>query len=295
MWLSYKTKRFIKIAKLLTSAGVIKPSQLNANAVWIDDWFTLEEINERTFIISEPRFFLRNNSYLIMGDEQAVLFDTGSGKRDLAPVVSSLTTLPLMVITSHTHSDHLGSVSHFENYTLTDLPINKKYTHNDVFAPSVLMYSNVTRRPKLKVSRWVKPGQPLDLGGRQLTVIPVPGHSPDSIALLDEDNKMLFVGDFVYQGNLIATWGGNLSDYLASTRTLISLTQGDESLFPAHYTTPLPRDILFELENALLRIINGKVPGRRYTITRKYPVTRNIGLITRKTLIRSAGRDLLSN
>ncbi|HHW61302.1 MAG TPA: MBL fold metallo-hydrolase [Syntrophomonadaceae bacterium] len=288
----YKLKRIVRMLRLIASGGVVANIELNPGAEWIDDWFVLEKINDQTFIISEPRYYLKNNSYLILGDSQAILFDVGSGKRNIAPVVRSLTCLPLTVIISHSHSDHLGSIDEFEGCAIADLPINRKHTRDGIFTPSFIIYSNICRRPRIRVQRWLKINELLDLGNRYLRVIHVPGHSADSIALLDQTNGMLFGGDFLYHGNLIATVGGDLFDYLTSVRSLLEWTEGNELIFPAHYATRLPADLLLDVEAALVKIIEGRVEGRRYVFSRKYSVNEQVGLITSKRLIRSAARKL---
>jgi len=40
----------------------------------------------------------------------------------------------------------------------------------------------------------------IDLGGRSLEVLHVPGHAPDAIALRDEAHGLLFTGDTFYEG-----------------------------------------------------------------------------------------------
>lgn len=277
----YRFKRMKKMLKIMRSDGTRTSYSINERAYWVDDWFTVEQIDDYTFIISEPRYFLQNNSYLLIGDTEALLFDTGSGKRDISSVVYSLTTLPLIVLPSHSHSDHLGSISRFDRVVLADLPINRKNTRDNIFKPSLVMYCNFPRIPKIPVYKWLPPNEMIDIGNRLLKIIPVPGHSMDSIALLDRQKKLLFTGDFLYEGNLIATLGGSATHYLSSTQELIAQTQGDDHLLPAHYTSGLKRQNLLDLEQALIGIMEGNIKGRRYTVNKNYPVNDKISIITK--------------
>ncbi|MEA1960730.1 MAG: MBL fold metallo-hydrolase [Bacillota bacterium] len=289
---SYRCRRIVKMIKIVKADGIRENAEANPGARWIDDWFTVEEIDERTFIISEPRYFLKNNSYLLIGDSSALLFDTGSGKRDISPIVHSLTDLPLMVLPSHSHSDHLGSISRFQNIALADLPVNRKHTAKGVFRPSFVMYCDFSKPPKIPVSHWLNIDEAIDLGNRFLTIVPVPGHSSDSIALLDQQRDMLFTGDFLYEGNLIATLGGSVTDYLSSTQMLLSLTKGNETFCPAHYTPRLERQNLLDVEQGLIKIIKGDTKGRRYTFSRKYPISDQVGFITTTRKIKAAAKTL---
>lgn len=286
--LRYKVKRLNKMYRIMKKGGIVGETGINPQANWVDDWFAAENIDENTVVISEPRYFLRNNSYVIMGEKRAVLFDTGSGKRDIKPLIRKITSLPLTVVTSHVHSDHLGNIGRFENYALADLPINRSHTYNNVFKPSLIMYADLSRPPKIPVSSWLSIEEPLDLGNRLLEIVHIPGHSADSIALFDKENRMIFMGDFLYEGNLVCLLGGSVYDYIESTRRLIELTAGQEIILPGHYTYPLSRELLFELEAGLAHIINGEVSGRRYTFSRKYRISNKLAFITSQHMINTA-------
>ena len=86
-----------------------------------DDYFAVEDLGAGTYAIGEPHYYQANYSYLIIGEERALLFDAGSGTRDMRPVVSALTHLPVTVLPSHLHYDHLGGVPSFDRVALLDL------------------------------------------------------------------------------------------------------------------------------------------------------------------------------
>lgn len=77
---------------------------------WVDDYFVVETIDENVFGIGEPRYYQGNYSYLIIGERRAVLFDAGSGNRDIVRIVRALTSLPVTVVPSHLHFDHVGAL-----------------------------------------------------------------------------------------------------------------------------------------------------------------------------------------
>ena len=71
------------------------------------DWFTVEMIDKDTFAISEYKHWEETHCYLLSGTEKAVLIDTGLGVANIKEIVDSLTTLPVLVVTTHVHWDHI--------------------------------------------------------------------------------------------------------------------------------------------------------------------------------------------
>lgn len=84
------------------------------------------------------------------------------------------------------------------------------------------------------------PGDVINLGDRQLTVLHMPGHSRGSICLHDKENKMLFSGDVVYDGSMI-DWlpYSRISDYIRSCERLVEMVDKEEIdlVMPGHYNT----------------------------------------------------------
>src|SRR5271165_1537197 len=79
-----------------------------------DPWFEVYKVAPNTFAIYEPHQFEEVISYLILGKDKALLFDTGMGISDIHRVVTELTKLPVIVLNSHTHNDHVGGNWQFD-------------------------------------------------------------------------------------------------------------------------------------------------------------------------------------
>ena len=73
-----------------------------------DKWFEVYRIRPGLFAIYEPHQQEEIISYLIVGEKQALLFDTGMGISNIKKVVEGLTNLPVSVMNSHTHNDHVS-------------------------------------------------------------------------------------------------------------------------------------------------------------------------------------------
>jgi glyoxylase-like metal-dependent hydrolase (beta-lactamase superfamily II) len=67
----------------------------------------------------------------------------------------------------------------------------------------------------------------VDTGDRRFSVLHLPGHSPGSIALLDEANGEFFAGDAIYQGGLVDDIpGADVAVYMETMRRLSGLDVG---------------------------------------------------------------------
>ena len=204
----------------------------------VDEYFAVEDLGDGTFAIGEPRYYQQNYSYLIVGETRAILFDSGSGTRDISGVVANLTKLPITVIVSHLHYDHLGGVGPFGHVAMIDMPETRADMAGALFQPSRYEYMGFYDgrvAPSFRVSEWLAPGAVIDLGGRALQVLSTPGHTPSSVALFDATNRRLFIGDFIYPTTLYAFLpGARLSAYQATAKMLLRMLPADTVLWTAH-------------------------------------------------------------
>jgi glyoxylase-like metal-dependent hydrolase (beta-lactamase superfamily II) len=89
-----------------------------------DDWFTVQQIDHSTYAISEYGHWEKVHSFLLIGEHNASLIDTGNGIDNIKRVVDQLTDLPIIVITTHVHWDHIGSHGQFDEIYVHEAEMN---------------------------------------------------------------------------------------------------------------------------------------------------------------------------
>ena len=144
--------------------------------------------------------------YLIEGDTKAVLLDTGVGILDINEFVHTLTDKPIEVYMTHGHLDHAGGMYRFDEVHMShkDLELastNTKAARLDYgeilkkfFMDGDWTEDDVCDQREIRVID-IADDEVIDLGGRTLTVVPMPGHTAGSVAFLDSISGKLFVGD----------------------------------------------------------------------------------------------------
>ena len=184
---------------------------------YMDDWFTVETIDQDTFVISEYKHWEETHCYLLCGTKKAVLIDTGLGVADIKRVVDVLTDLPIEVITTHVHWDHIGGHSLFDNIGVHKEEVS--WLSEEFPLPLQVVKNNLVCKPcdfprdfcieeykifKRKPQVIVKDGDCIDLGNREIEVIHTPGHSPGHCCFYEPDRRYLYSGDLIYKGCLDA-------------------------------------------------------------------------------------------
>jgi len=241
-----------------------------------DAWFEVYEVARGVFAVYEPHQFEETISYLILGKKQALLFDTGMGISDLKKVVTELTHLPILVLNSHTHNDHVGSNWQFERIYGMDTDFtrqNARGSREDAQAemgadeicgnlPTGFDPKSYATRP-WKITSNTHDGDRIDLGGRQLEVLATPGHTPDAISLLDRANGLLFTGDTYYPAPIwLYRSETDLDAYAASIHRLAALAPELKLVLGAHNIPVASPSVLPRLEAAFEAVRTGKVKPR---------------------------------
>ena len=237
-----------------------------------DPWFEVYKVAPGTFAIYEPHQAEEVISYLILGTKQAVIFDTGMGISSISRVTRQLTAKPVVVLNSHTHNDHVGGNSEFMFVYGMDTDFTRKNALGSradaqaEIAPDEIcgnlppgfnrkMY--VTK--KWKISRFVHDGFKINLGARTVEIIATPGHTPDSIGLIDRANGLLFTGDTYYPAPIwLYRPETDMDAYVASVTRLAALAPQVQMVLGAHNIPVADPGVLPKLADAIVAVRAGK-------------------------------------
>ena len=238
-----------------------------------DSWFEVYKPALGVFAIYEPHQAEETIGYLIVGQKRALLFDTGMGISDIKTVTAELTNLPIIVLNSHTHDDHVGGNWEFDTVYGMDTDFtrnNAKGSREDAQAeitpdqicgslPKGFNPKTYVTRP-WKNSAYVVDGERFDLGGRTIEVIATPGHTPDAISLIDRANRLLFTGDTYYPAPIwLFRPETDLNAYAISIRRLAALAPHIKLVLGAHNIPVAQPAVLAQLVSAFDLIRSGKI------------------------------------
>jgi len=237
-----------------------------------DPWFEVYKVAPNTLAIYEPHQSEETIGYLILGKDKAILFDTGMGISDLRAVIQQLTKLPVIVLNSHTHDDHVGDNWQFDTVYSMDTDFsrtNSKGSSVDAQSeiepgeicgdlPESFNHETYATKP-WKIAKYIHDGEKLDLGGRIIEIISTPGHTPDAIALFDRANGLLFTGDTYYPAPIwLFRPETDLDAYAKSIQRLAALAPQVKIVLGAHNIPVAPPSVLPELVTAFADLRRGK-------------------------------------
>ncbi|AYB35116.1 MBL fold metallo-hydrolase [Chryseolinea soli] len=238
-------------------------------------WFDIYKLNAMTYALAESNHFEEVISYLILGETKAILFDTGMGIGDIRAEVTSLTPLPIVVINSHSHYDHIGGNRQFDEIwsfknTFENDRIQSGYSHSEcmtymtdgcyVNLPAAFELSTFSV-PGVRITKYLHHKETIDIGGRILTVHSTPGETPGAISLSDDLYNTLFVGDLLYPGPLWLHL--DESDWPGFARSIeyLSGLPGIQYICPAHNEARINPDFVRQVKQGIASINQKAIKG----------------------------------
>ena len=259
-----------------------------------DSWFEVYRLPGRVYAIYEPGHFQEVISFLICGNRHSLLLDTGLGIGNIKATVERLVDHEPLVVNSHFHFDHIGNNNRFSSVSIFNEPfainrLKKGFTREELkehlagdsvwipypeeFDPDNYCIPPVT--PQV-----LEDGDVFDLGDRVLEVIHTPGHTADSIMLLDKKNRSLFTGDTFYPAALYAHFNddccghSDLALYASTMKKLTGFVPSLDYLYCSHNIPLVEPTALNRAAEAFQRVLAGRAPYkldqqglRRYEFT----------------------------
>ena len=198
------------------------------------------KINDTTWRLEDGmvRFFL------LTGTERALLIDSGMMTHDAKDIAESLTDLPVSLLNTHADGDHTGSNAQFAKIYMHPLeePVYRAKGGVGEIVP-------------------VREGDVIDLGGRPLRIFNLPGHTPGSIAILDENARVLIGGDSIQDGRIFMFGSHrNMRDYNCSMKRLKEHVGDFDEVWPSHSSIPVKPELIDQLIDGSEAILSGNAP-----------------------------------
>ncbi len=227
----------------------------------MNNWFTIDQIDKKTFIISEYRHWEETHCYLLNGSERSLLIDTGLGICNIYDEVVRLTDKPITAVATHIHWDHIGGHEFFPDFYAHEAELNwlngefpltmeqiKEMVVDRCDLPEgydVSKYKFFQGNP----TRVLKDNDTIDIGGRLVQIVHTPGHSPGHICFWEKERGYLFTGDLVYKHTLFAFFPStDPQAYLTSLKRVSALPV--KHVFPGHHSLDIQPEILDRMRDA---------------------------------------------
>ena len=217
--------------------------------------YQIIQMNQNTWRIEDSgvRFFL------LTGTEKALLIDSGMRVTNAKEIAESLTDLPVSLLNTHADRDHIAGNAEFESF----------YMH-----PAERLDEGLRERliP-------IHDGDEMDLGGRPLRIIHLPGHTAGSVAVLDVGNRVLISGDPIQEHGRIFMFGDhrNMKDYIESLERLDGMTADFDEIWPSHSDIPIRPDVIRRIADGAKKIAAGEMTGTAEEVFGKTIVAYDLG------------------
>lgn len=231
----------------------------------MSDWFTIDQIDEETYIISEYRHWEETHCYLLNGNRRSLLIDTGLGIGNIYDEVRKLTDKPVTAVATHVHWDHIGGHKYFPDFYAHEaeldwlngcFPLPRETIREMVLDRcdppggfDIDRYELFQGTP----TRLLADGDVIDLGGRSVKALHTPGHSPGHLCFWEAATGCLFTGDLIYKGVLFAYYPSTDPEaYLTSLEKVAALPA--QKVFPAHHSLDIQPEILGRMRDVFRQL-----------------------------------------
>lgn len=151
----------------------------------------IKKLNEHVYLFDDAG---ESTGYLVIGSKKALVIDTMNGVEDVHELVRTITDLPVVVVNTHGHCDHIFGNIYFDKAYIheKDMPIVREHSKFPEFVA-------ICEKKGLKMCdfEYLKDGDVIDLGELHVLVYELAGHTPGGLMLLLKEDRILFTGDSI--------------------------------------------------------------------------------------------------
>ena len=230
------------------------------------EFFTFSKISPTTTKIVDITNTAR---YLVEGSKEALLIDTCTGAGDLKKAVESLTDLPVTVVLTHGHVDHLGGAARFDKVYMSHKDLFM-LPDNDVLWQKKNFTEFSNPRAKELTDRDYCPtrtdeflplydGMEFDLGGITIKAVAVPGHTPGMMCMLCKEERWILFGDacntavFLFGDEALT-----VEEYIENLSVLENVRDEYDTIILSHMPWTAKKTIVREVKELRQDIMDGK-------------------------------------
>jgi len=179
------------------------------------------------------------NCAFIITKKSVILIDTGSSKEygeQVKKEIRKITSKPIKyIINTHHHPDHfLGNAA----FTNSDIYATE-FTKNDIEQNGELYIVNLVNLihdamdgTRIKAPNQVLTTETLDFDDYKLKVLYMDGHTESDIVIFDENSKILYTSDLIFNKRTLTTPHANIDEWIKSLYQLEKINYS--VLVPGH-------------------------------------------------------------
>lgn len=225
------------------------------HVVEVRDWFRVSDLGDGITRIEEPyaNDLVSANLWHVLGRDRDLVIDAGLGAASLRSALPWLFEHDPLLVLTHAHLDHMGGAHEFADVRVHQAEVG------DVLAPGPVslrtriefellgigdLFPDDAELPEFLLEALpsqdfdmsayslnavaspttIHDGDVIDIGDRRFAVLHLPGHTPGSIALHEEDSGLLLTGDVIYEGQLLDSCiGADRAAYRSTMERLLGL------------------------------------------------------------------------
>ena len=216
----------------------------------------MEQITNHIYMMRDLEGSVASNAFLIIGNEKAILIDSMNGNELIKPIIKQVTDLPVNLIHTHGHCDHIGGDGEFGEAYIDPKDMEVAKIHWEEVQQERIKQGK-EREEEIKWKPFL-PGACIDLGGYILETYEVPGHTPGGLCFLNREERILITGDAVTEHIWMQLWESQpLEILIQSLQALDSIRDEFDTIYNGHAEGAVAVSVIDKLICGVREILDG--------------------------------------